>query len=197
MTTDLLNRFSDPDDYDLEALANTAVSERVDRHEHGLVELDGETVVTGDLVIEGDLELNGHLLVLGSLRCSGFVFTGIHCCLVVKGDVTARAVEALRSYWLVGGSITSETAWLSTYGFLMLGGELRTQLLVVQQYFELRDDPAIVARMRIDTDYLSKDLAAKARLDEVLLTSEMLDDDGDFDSWALLRKMSRGDRVFR
>jgi hypothetical protein len=194
--TALSAQFEDPDDYDFEQFEEVGDFEPVDRTERGLVKLDGSTVVTGDFVIDGDLEMNGHLVVLGSLRCTGFLFTGIHCCLVVRGDVAARAVEALRSYWLIGGSITTDTAWFSTYGFLKLRGTLHTRLLVVQQYFDL-GDPAVVAEVRIDTDYLPKDPAARAKLDSILDTRDLVDNEGDFDSWALLRKSSRGENVFK
>jgi hypothetical protein len=189
--------FSDPGDLDLELFGQVARFEPIDRSERGLVKLDDATVVTGDLIIDGDLEMNGRLVVLGSLRCTGFVFTGIHCSLVVRGDVSARAVEAMRSYWLIGGSITTETAWLSTYGFLKLGGELRARLLVAQQYFDLDGAPNIVTETRIDTDYLPKDAAARAKLDAVLDTTGLVDNEGDFDNWALLRAMSKGANVFR
>jgi hypothetical protein len=192
----LADLFADPGDFDLAMLDEVARFEPIDRTERGLVKIDDATVVTGDLIIEGDLEMNGRLVVLGSLRCTGFVFTGIHCSLVVRGDVSARAVEAMRSYWLIGGSISAETAWLSTYGFLKLGGELRARLLVVQMYFDL-GDAKVAAETRIDTDYLPKDAAARARLDAVLDTRELVDDEGDFDNWALLRAMSKGTNVFR
>jgi hypothetical protein len=195
----LASSFSDPDDYDLEAFDELELgdTEIIDRRESGLVKLDMQTVVTGDFVIDGDLELNGHLLVLGSLRCTGFMFTGIHSCLVVRGDVTARAVEAWQSYWLINGSITTETAWLSNEGFLMLGGELHARLLVVEMYFDLVNDPVVTAKTRIDTEYLREDEKAQQQLRAVLDTSKLRDPNWEFDSWALLRAMSRGDTVFR
>ena len=190
----------DPDDWEdatfasIEALRRWATGPRTER---GLVRFTTPTVVYGDLIVEGDLECTCHVLVLGHLRCTGFVFTEIHDCLIVAGDLEARALEALRSYWVVAGDVRADTLWLSTYGFLHQRGAVHTQLLVLQQYFELRNDVGIHATTRIETDYLPDDPAAKARLREVLDVEPLLDDTGELDSWALLRAVSRGDQVLR
>jgi hypothetical protein len=135
--------------------------------------------------------------VIGSLECTDYVYTGIHSCLVVRKNFAARAVDVLRSYWLIGGDVTVESAWLSTYGFLKLRGTMRTRLLVVQQNFELCDEPTIEATIRVDTEYLPKDPASRAALDAALVTDELLDPERDIDSWALLRAVGRGKTVFR
>ncbi len=153
--------------------------------------------MVGDLIVDGDLECLSHTLVLGSVRCTGYVYSGIHDCLIVAGDLEGRALEALRSYWVIGGSIRAETTWLSTYGSLNQRGSIRTRLLVVQQYFGLLRDEDIVADARIETDYLPRDEAARRRLAEVIDVEGLLDSDGQFDSWELLRRVARGERVFR
>lgn len=188
----------DPDNWDLETLgALETLSRSAPRSERGLVKLEKPTVVLGDLVVDGDLECLSHTLVLGNLHCKGYLYSGIHGCLIVGGDLTARSLEATRSYWLVGGSLEAETMWLSTYGFLLQRGELRTRLLMLQMSFELRNDVGIHAATRIETEYLPEDEPARTRLREVLAIDDLLDTDGDFDSWTLLRRVARGERVFR
>jgi hypothetical protein len=117
--------------------------------------------------------------------------------LVVTGDLEGRALEALRSYWLIGGNIAAETAWLSTYGLLFQRGDLRTRLLVLQQHFEVRHTRSVEAATRIETDYLPKDAAAQAKLAELLQIEGLTGEDGQLDSWALLDAVSRGEPVFR
>jgi hypothetical protein len=190
----------DPGEWDartfaaLDALHGTR---RVARTERGVLKIERPTVIPGDLVVEGDLECLSHTLVVGDVRCTGYVFSGIHDCLIVAGDLTARALEAQRSYWIVGGSIEAETIWLSTYGSLHQRGEIRARLLMLQMYFELQHDVGVHAGTRIETDYLPDDEAARARLREAIDVEGLLDPDGDFDSWALLRRVARGERVFR
>ncbi|MBL8945502.1 MAG: hypothetical protein JNK45_20230 [Myxococcales bacterium] len=117
--------------------------------------------------------------------------------MIVTGDLTAAGLEAQRSYWLIVGATTATTTWLSTYGTASFTGPLRTRLLVLQMYFEVRDPVELHAETRIDTDYLPKDPAARARLAEVIDVDGCLDADGEFDSFALLRRVARGERVFR
>jgi len=190
----------DPGEWDartfaaLDALHGAA---RVARTERGVLKIERSTVIPGDLVIDGDLECLSHTLVVGDVRCTGYVFSGIHDCLIVAGDLTARALEAQRSYWLVCGSIEAETIWLSTYGSLCQRGEIRARLLMLQMYFELQHDVGVHAGTRIETDYLPDDEVARARLREAIDVEGLLDPDGDFDSWALLHCVARGERVFR
>jgi len=74
--------------------------------------------------------------------------------MIVTGDLTAAGLEAQRSYWLIVGATTATTTWLSTYGTASFTGPLRTRLLVLQMYFEVRDPVELHAETRIDTDYL-------------------------------------------
>jgi len=175
----------------LQALAGSPTTHQ------GLLEIEEPTVITGDLIVEGNLECHSHTLVLGSVRCTGYVYSGVHDSLIVAGDVAAAGLEALRSNWHVGGSMTAETTWLSSYGTLSLRGALRTRLLVVQQSFEILGTPVIETGTRIDTDYLPKDADARARLNAVITIDDCLDGDGEFDSFALLRHVAAGKQIFR
>lgn len=203
-TESLIDAISDPDDWDLEELRATLAplaAHAATRNESGTLAFEDGAVVIGDLVIDGNLECNAHTLVVGNVRCSGYVYTGIHCCLVVTGDVDARGIDALRSYWSIGGSVRAETAWFSTYGFLEQGGELRARLVVAEQYFELKCPERVVAGTRIDTEYLPKDAEASRRLAEVIDVDGMVHENADgekqFDRWELLRRVARGTPVFR
>jgi hypothetical protein len=190
----------DPDDWNLDelfgALAPLDALSPGPRREKGLVRLDQTTVVWGDLVVDGDLEVLSHTLVLGDVRCTGYIYSGIHDCFIVAGDVKARAIEALRSYWLVDGSIDTQTAWLATYGFLNQRSTLRARLLVLEMYFELQHDE-VVAETRIETDYLPNDEAARTTLARVIDLEGLIDDKHVVDTWELLRRVARGKPVFR
>ena len=199
-TEALIDAVSDPDDWELDELRATLAplaAHATPRSETGTVAFEEGTVVIGDLVVDGNLECNAHTLVVGNLRCSGYLYTGIHCCLIVTGDVDAAAIDALRSYWSIGGSIRAESAWFSTYGFLEQGGELRARLVVAEQYFELKRAERVSAGTRIDTNHLPDDPDASRRLAEVIDVEAMLDDKQQFDRWELLRRIARGAPVFR
>lgn len=199
-TDALIDALTDPDDWDSEGFAvldRLRAVAGVPRIEHGVVRFEKPTVVYGDLVVDGDLECLCHTVVLGDVRCSGYLYSGIHDCLIVAGDLEARSLEALRSYWAIAGSITAETIWLSTYGALQQRGRVRTRLLMLEMYFELRNEEGVEAETRISTDYLPDDPVARARLEEVLDTRILLGDDGTFQSWELLKRVARGVPVFR
>lgn len=196
----LWNELMDPGEWGaktLGAIDALRALPRTERAERGVLKIERPTVIPGDLVIDGDLECLSHTLVVGDVRCTGYVLSGIHDCLIVGGDVAARALEAQRSYWLVGGSLEAETIWFSTYGSLCQRGEVRARLLMLQMYFELQHDTGIHADTRIETDYLPDDAAALERLRATIDVDGLLDANGDVDSWALMRRVARGERVFR
>lgn len=61
---------------------------------------------------------------------------------------------------------------------------------------DLRGKGPVRAKTRIETDYLPDDDAAKARLRKVLDVEPLLDDEGDVDSFELLRRVARQKPVF-
>src|SRR4051794_22111456 len=80
-TEALWDVLSDPDDWDDPMFASLDTLRRwaaMPRTETGTVKLTEPTVFYGDLVVEGDLECTSPVMVLGDLRCTGFVFSGIH-----------------------------------------------------------------------------------------------------------------------
>jgi hypothetical protein len=199
-TEALIDALTDPDDWEPEGFAvldRLRLAAGAPRTEHGVVRFERPTVIFGDLVVDGDLECLSHTVVLGDVRCSGYLYSGIHDCVIIAGDLEARSLEALRSYWVIGGSITAETIWLSTYGFLQQRGAVRTRLLMLEMYFELRNEEGVEAETRISTDYLPDDPVALARLQEVVDTGALLGDDGTLESWQLLKRVARGEPVFR
>ncbi len=196
----LLDLVYDPDDWCpelLAALARLAPLRRPPDRRAGLVQFERPTVIAGDLLVDGDLECLSHTLVLGDLRCTGYVFTGIHDCLCVTGDLAAAALEAQRSYWFIGGATSATTTWLSTYGTAAFTGPVRTRLLVLQMFAELVAPVELHVETRIDTDYLPDDPAARARLAEAIDVDTCLDEDGQLDSCELTRRVARGLPVFR
>jgi hypothetical protein len=195
---EIVDTYWDCDDWNddtLDLLAASRVPGFV-RHETGVVRFEEPTIVAGDLVVDGDLECLSHSFVLGNLTCTGYVYSGIHDSVVVCGDVTARAIDALRSYWLVGGTLTATTAWYSMYGRLHGFGELRAGLLVLEK-FDLLGPVAVHATTRIETEGLDRDPAALAALAEVVDLDRIRDAEGNVSSWELLRLVARGELELR
>jgi len=190
----------DPDDYELEeldALRGLLPLATLARSESGQISLDG-VVVAGDLHIDGNLDIHGHVVVLGNLTCTGYLMSWVHCCVVVLGDVKAAAIAATRSYWLVDGDIASPVVWWSTYGLALHRGAIHTQLYVEDHYFERVDDcGAIEAPTQIVSEYVAKDETAITKLEALVRPEALRDEDGDIDSWQLLRAVSEGMPIFR
>lgn len=183
---------------DLEAIETLRARAGGPRQASGLLSIERATVISGDLIVAGDLDVNGHTLVLGDLRCSGYLFTGIHTCLIVTGAVEARAINALRSYWLVGGPIAAPLIWLGTYGMVLHRAAMRARLLVEEMELERHEDSGPVqAETRIVSDYVTDDEAALAQLAALLVPEAYRNDEGDVDAWELLRWASKGREVFK
>ena len=162
-----------------------------------------DTIIEGDLHIDGDFECSCHTFVTGNLTCSGYLYSGIHCNLVVAGDIRARAIDAWQSYWLVGGSITADSMWFSSDGFVHHHDRINARLLVLEQGAYLVNDAGVKATTRIESDYLPNDEEAEVTLRATIIPDvyeSLLYKDGEFqgqfDQWEMLRRLSRGDAVF-
>lgn len=195
------SRYIDPDDYDLsaiEALDALRPAAQESKHAVGLTSLPPNTLIAGDLRVTGDLEVNDHLAVLGDLECSGYIYTNVHCCLVVAGSIRAAAAQSLRSYWLVGGSIQVPLLWAGTYGTLLHRGPLEARLLVEEMEHERGEECGpLQVQHHVVSSYVAEDLDAQRQLEALLRPEARIDGENPIDVWQLLRTASTGAPLFR
>ncbi|MFN3199533.1 MAG: hypothetical protein ACE366_14100 [Bradymonadia bacterium] len=97
--------------------------------------IDSLTIYPGDLVVDADFTLNNHVFVFGDLNVRGTITVSpAHAILMVVGDISCRAMELVRAYLFVHGTIRAETCVLGVaYGFNKVSGQISTRLY-------LRDD---------------------------------------------------------
>lgn len=88
-------------------------------------------VFAGNLIVEGDLYVNAHTYVIGDLKVSGVLYGGIHCILMVAGNIECSGMCLTRTYGYVTGNIkVHQFAFFHTYGSMVLFGQLSTKLYI-------------------------------------------------------------------
>ncbi|MDF2187986.1 hypothetical protein [Paraflavitalea sp. CAU 1676] len=99
-------------------------------HSGNLDEREGH-VFAGNLIVEGDLYVNAHTYIIGDLKVSGVLYGGIHCILMVAGNIECSGMCLTRTYGYVTGNIkVHQFAFFHTHGSMVLFGQLSTKLYI-------------------------------------------------------------------